>query len=1370
MPEFVSFSSRCIALALAFTLGFNAFDSAYARADDDKDGAKKTEKKDAAATKPEKESPKKESPKKESPKKEKEPAKKNAEAQAKGKEGKAAAKDKKPRKPPKVTTEKRLDAIEKKLDALADSLTKPAKDEGAAKAEGAKAQAPSATAPPASQRTRTRPGQRPPAAPPAMKLDSAWLEDVNWRSIGPANMSGRITDLAIHDQDPSLWWIATASGGLLKTTNQGVTIEHQFDHEGTISIGAIAADPKNKDVIWVGTGEANPRNSVSYGDGVYKSVDGGKTWKHMGLKKSYQIGRILINPKDTNVVYVGALGRLYGSNRERGVYRTTDGGETWEQVLYVDDNTGVIDMIMHPENPDVVIAALWDRMRDGYDSWPGTAPKTEGIDGYDPIRKWGKGAGLYKTSDGGKKWKKLTNGLPSNNIGRVGLDWQSKSPHAIYAIIDCEDIGKGPKPTAAFLGAVGVDKGGKALITQLLPESPAEKAGVKVGDQLTHIDDQAVKNFDQLLEALGKKKIGDEIALKLKRKNKDVAVKTKLTGRPGTRQPQAAGVWMGVTGEDREGKLVLTAITSGGPSAKAGLKQGDVVAKVDGKKPESYAKLIESIRSKKAGDKVKVNVARGDKQVELTVTLENRPGQRQQPTRSNAVMGIQGEDAEGGGAKLTVITGAGPSEKGGLKPGDVVKKVNDKDLADYQALIGEIRRRQPGDKLKVTVVRGGKNVEKTVTLGDRRGTSSRIRPYTYSYYGQTPNIQDQQGAKGHEYGGVYKSTDAGETWQRVNSLNTRPMYFSVIRVDPSDEQRVYVMGVSQFRSTNGGKTFTPDFGRGVHADSHDLWIDPKDGRHMVIGGDGGFYATYDYGSNWDHINTAAIGQFYHVAISPKKPYWVVGGLQDNGSWAGPAISRAGGAVIQDWISVGGGDGFVCRVDPNDPDLIYYESQNGSMGRRHLKTGERASIRPSQRQGVSYRFNWKTPFILSHQNSKIFYCAGNYVFRSLDRGNNLQAISPEITLTNRGSATALAESPRDPNVMYVGTDDGALWVTKDGGGEWTNITKNLRAPGPRWVATIEASRFASGRVYVCLDGHRSDDDNPYVYVSDDYGASFKPLHRDLPWGSTRCLREDTRSQNLLYLGTEFGFFISVDRGQSWAQANQKLPTVAIHDVAVHPTNGEIVLATHGRSLWACDVTGLRGIDASSFGKDVAFYQPKDVVRWRTAPRRGGTTRRYVASNPARGAQLWYSLPKDVKSVKLRVEDVKGQLISDLDGKKTKGMHGVVWNMTQTAPQNRRPTGAAGGRGAGGRGAGARGGGFRGFRGGGARPVPNGAYRVTLIVDGKPVTSHVLTLQRDPDLPADAIADEEYEARLMQEEAQRRLKSDAKRAGRDVHYDD
>jgi photosystem II stability/assembly factor-like uncharacterized protein len=780
-----------------------------------------------------------------------------------------------------------------------------------------------------------------------------------------------------------------------------------------------------------------------------------------------------------------------------------------------------------------------------------------------------------------------------------------------------------------------------------------------------------------------------------------------LTLRPGSRDSKPLP-YLGVTGEDADGSIKITTVVEGGPAAAAGLQEGDLVTTFQGEPSQEYKAWLESLLKLAIGDEVTLEVKRGDETISLAATLAKKPGTG---PRSAAFMGIQGEDAKSSGALMTSVTKEGPADEGGLKEKDVIVKVGEKEIKSYEALISEIRARDAKDEMPIVVKRGEKTVSLTVVLGDRNAGGG-DRPYTYSYYGQLPNVQDQQGSKGHEYGGVYKSTDAGETWIRVNSLNVRPMYFSVVRVDPSDDQKVYLLGVSQFKSDNGGMTFTSDFGRGVHSDCHDLWIDPSNGRHMIIGGDGGFYVTFDRGDHWDHVNTAAIGQFYHVTIAPSQPYSVYGGLQDNGSWGGPAIGLAGGTLNQDWISVGGGDGFVCRVDPDDTDLVYSESQNGSISRRNLRTGDRASIRPPRIKGVSYRFNWNTPFILSNHNSKIFYSAGNYVFRSFDQGDDLQIISPEITRTERGSATALSESPIDPSVMYVGTDDGALWVTQDSGTNWSDITENLPVD-PRWVATIEASRFEKGRVYVCLDGHRSDDDRPHAFISEDYGATFTELSGDLPRGSSRCLREDIVNSDLLFLGTEFAFWVSLDKGESWSQFNQTLPTVAVHEVAMHPGVDEIVLATHGRSLWACDISALRSLSGTKPATEIALLDPADVIRWRRQPRRGDTNRSFSSDNPARNAKIWYTLPKKKKEVVVKISSISGP-VAEIKGKTEPGLHDVDWNMTQTR------------------------------RGGRRSLVPNGQYRIALVVDDKEVSSQVMEIKRDPTLAGDAISEAEFEA--------------------------
>lgn len=1111
--------------------------------------------------------------------------------------------------------------------------------------------------PPAPQQSTTE------VPKPPTVLDSHWFRAIGWRSIGPANMGGRIASLAVHESDPSTFWVATASGGLLKTTNNGITFEHQFDHEATVSIGSVAVAASDMNTVWVGTGENNPRNSVSYGDGVYKSTDGGKTWKNMGLKKSFQIGQIVIHPSQPDTVYVGALGRLYGPNEERGLFKTTDGGQTWQKILYADENTGIIDMVMHPNDPETLVVALWERRRDGFDSWPGNeVPRTDGYDGYDPIVKWGASGGLFKTTDGGKTFHKLAQGLPTGKTGRIGLDWQRREPYALLAIIDGENIGKGPPPSTVYLGLVGQDVEGQARLSQVIPDSPASKAGLQVGDVITKVEDQSLSAFNDLLDVLREKRPGQKIKLVRKRGDDSQELEIKLAPRSGAAGPP---IWLGVNGEESGNEVRLTQIVPNAPAAKAGLEVGDMVLAVDEQKVTTFEQLIEQVRARQAGEKIKLQIRRGGETKDVEVTVEDRPGSSSARPTGDAFLGIQGEDAPGG-ARLTAITDEGPAEKAGLAAGDIVQAIDGKKVGDYEALAGELRSKKAGDKIVLTVQRGEESKQITATMEPRPGGATATRPYAFNYGGQSPNVQDQQGSQGHEYGGVYRSTDAGENWTRINSLNSRPMYFSVVRVDPSDGNYICALGVSQYISADGGATFSSDFGRGVHADGHAMWIDPRDGRHMILGTDGGVYVTYDRGKNWDHLNHAAIGQFYHVAISPQHPYYVTGGLQDNGTWFGPSLTRNGtGPINEDWIGVGGGDGFMCRVDPEEPDLVYFTSQNGTMSRRNLRTGQRASIRPERpRNAPPYRFNWNTPFILSNHNSRIFYCAGNYVFRSLDRGHNLQVMSPEITITKRGSATALAESPLDANVLYVGTDDGALWVTRDGGKEWKDITKNVGLSAPRWVSTIEPSRFAAGRVYACFDGHRSDDDEPYVYVSEDSGATWKSLRGNLPWGSTRCLREDTKNGNLLFAGTEFACWCSLDRGQTWNKLNNNLPTVAVHDVAIHPGNGEMVAATHGRSVWICDVTPLREMPTDKLTERITLYPPPAVIRWQTEPSRGRTNRRFTGTNPPAGVQIYYSLPKKAERVSVKVVDIAGNTLRELRGTTDPGLNKVTWDLART----------------------------------------------------------------------------------------------------------
>ncbi|MCH2101413.1 MAG: PDZ domain-containing protein [Planctomycetes bacterium] len=1190
----------------------------------------------------------------------------------------------------------------------------------------------------------------PAASPPAQQgsLPESWIEHLDWRNVGPANMGGRCTSIAVNPDDPAEYWVGTATGGVLHTTNRGVTYEHQFDSESTSSVGSIAVAASNSDVVWVGSGESNPRNSVSWGHGVFKSTDGGKTWKNMGLKDTFHIGVVKVHPENENVVYVGALGRLWGDCENRGLYKTADGGETWEKVLFVDEKTGIIDMRLDPQNPDTIIIATYERQRDGFDT-------------NDPAKKWGAGSGLHKSTDGGKTWKELRSGLPSGTLGRIGLDYSASEPGVVWAVVESDRI---------------------------------------------------------------------------------------------TQEPENAA-WMGLRGEDAEVGARVTSVEEDGPADEAGLQEGDIVILMAGQTVHSWSDLQDRIREQLAGKTVGVVVSRDRERVEMDVTFRKRPSEE--------------EDREG------------------EEEGDVEEE--EKDAPP-----------EPG-------------------------------PFHLGLGGQVANVQDQQGPDGHEYGGIYRSADGGETWVRINSLNPRPMYYSRIYVDPSDGEKIYVLGTQLHKSMDGGKTFTPDgHDREVHVDHHAMWINPADGRNMILGNDGGIYVTFDRMSEWDHHNYMALGQFYQVEADATRDYKVYGGLQDNGSWGGPnRVANNDGPVNSDWFNVGGGDGFVIRVDPSDPNQIYGESQNGWTYRVNLETGAQSSIRARPPRGERYRFNWNTPFILSPHNSQIYYNAGNHVFRSPNKGNGLTPISPEITLTDRGSATALHESPVREGVIYVGTDDGALWMTPDHGETWIDLynppakepedeaddqeassdtevspaepgkdpaspldgkwsgqaeheeipegqggfTMNLnideqgrirgsmttdfgdstlsdgkfdaensslrfrfsndmmsgivtgkldgnsmigeidagpgmivldfeakregaktaadpapseapqarnsqgRGGGARdsgqgrrgqgrgqfrgpdlenlppevqerirqrraesgggtgdrggrmrqqatpntddlkglaehmgehrfHVSAIAASEHNAERVYITLDGHRSDNDLPHVFRSDDMGRTWTSLQSNLPdsAGSARVIVEDYENPDVLFLGTEFGAWASIDRGASWTRINNDdLPTVPVHDFKLHRLTGELVAGTHGRSIWIVDVSTLRQLSADAMAESAMLYQPEEAMIWNRSRQAGSSgTRRFVGENPATGAAIRYSLGSRTRSVQLWITDIRGETIWEAeDAPASQGLHEFRWNL-------------------------------RGATSGGRRwspPVAAGQYLVNLKVDGNTQTKVLDVLAED-----------------------------------------
>ncbi len=788
------------------------------------------------------------------------------------------------------------------------------------------------------------------------------------RPLGPAVTGGRVTAVAAVPGSPHTLYVGTASGGLWKTVNNGSTWEPAFDDQSVHSIGDVAVAPSRPQTVWVGTGEANARNSVSWGDGVYKSTDGGKTWKRMGLHDTRHVGRVAVRPTDPDTVFVAAIGHLWGPNRQRGLFRTRDGGATWEQVLAPDADTGCVDVAIDPAMPDTVYAAAYCVRRGPYS-------------GPNPATQFGAAAGLYKSTDGGSTWRRLTAGLPTRPCGRCGLAVAPSDPRVVYAVVQTDR-------TAA-----------------------------------------------------------------------------------------------------------------------------------------------------------------------------------------------------------ATIAGQGPGNGG--------------------------------------------DVEK---------------------------------------GGLFRSGDRGATWEKINDLCPRPFYFGQVRVDPRDPQRVYVLGVPLFASADGGKTFRADAAPGVHADHHALWVDPADPDRLVDGGDGGVYFTYDRGRTWEHVNNLPIGQFYGACVDNRTPYFVYGGLQDNGTWGGPSRTRRPEGISNaDWRRVMGADGFQCRVDPLDPGTVFCEGQYGMLRRVVVRDNHETDIRPrpASARSPAYRFNWESPLVVSPHEPHTLYYGANHVFRSADRGDHWDVISPDLTRGKPGPSpdgghtlTALAESPLRQGVLWAGSDDGLVHVSRDGGASWSEVGGNVPdVPAERWVSRIECSPFAEGQAFLALDRHRRDDDSPYLFRTDDFGQSWRPLATDLPpTGPVFVVRADPHNRWLLYVGTEAGLFVSPDAGRHWLPFRNGLPAVPVHDLVLHPRDRELLVATHGRGLFVIDVAPLQELTADVAAEPAHLFAVKSArVYPRPAGREPARGRNFLAPNPPYGTTIYYSIRERLgQTVRIGISDAAGNEVAELEGPGEVGLHRVAWD--------------------------------------------------------------------------------------------------------------
>ncbi|MCB0581434.1 MAG: glycosyl hydrolase [Phaeodactylibacter sp.] len=791
---------------------------------------------------------------------------------------------------------------------------------------------------------------------------------IEFRNVGPTIMSGRVADLDVRPGDPSHFYVAYASGGLWKTENNGTSFEPLFDNEMVMTIGDIAVDWQ-RNTIWVGTGEVNSSRSSYAGVGAYKSTDGGKTWQHLGLPETHHIGRIVLHPGNPDVAWVAALGHLYSPNEERGVFKTTDGGKSWQKTLYVNENTGAVDLIIDPDDPNALYAATWERERRAWN-----------------FVESGKGSGIYKSTDGGQTWANISRpGFPAGeHAGRIGLDIvRQDSKTILYAAID---------------------------------------------------------NYERYDK------------------------------------------------EEEENQLTKDRLRD--------------MSKEDFLKLEAYL--------------VKDYLQRYDF-----------------PERYEV-------------AKVRKMV-----ESGEIQPKALVEYVEDANSLLVDAPV----------------------------------------------YGLE----------------VYRSTDGGP-WEKTHGqiiervYNTYGYYFGQIRAAPYDANKLFALGVPVLRSDDGGKTWKSINGDNVHADHHALWANPNRPGHLILGNDGGVNISYDDGETWIKCNTPAVGQFYAIAADGAKPYRVYGGLQDNGVWMGPSDYKASvnwhDTGQYPYRSIQGGDGMQVAVDPRDNETVYTGYQFGNYYRINTHTGKREYITPKPELGERpYRWNWQTPIHLSAHNPDILYMGANKLLRSLNQGKDFEEISGDLTRGGRkgdvpfGTLSSIHESPLQFGLLYAGSDDGLLHVSRDGGFSWQDISAGL--PENLWVSRIQASAHEKGRVYVALNGYRWDDFAPYLFVSEDYGQSWAAIGTDLPMEPINVIKEDPENPNLLYAGTDHALYVSLDRGASFMQLNNQLPAAPVHDLVIHPTAHDLVVGTHGRSIYIASVKELQQLTDEVMAKPLHAFAPSPAPyssRW------------------------------------------------------------------------------------------------------------------------------------------------------------------------------
>lgn len=855
--------------------------------------------------------------------------------------------------------------------------------------------------------------------------DASPFRGLPWRSIGPVVQGGRVVDIEVLPGKPYTFYVAYASGGLWKTTNNGVTLEPVFEGQPASILGDIAIDPADPDTLWVGTGENNSSRSSYGGAGVFRSTDAGATWEWKGLADTDRIGRVIVDPTDSNRVWVAALGKLYTPGGARGVYRTEDGGTTWRRVLGVDDGrTGFVDLAIDPSDPKTLYASAWERERTAWN-----------------FRESGLGSGVWVTRDAGDTWSRLEGGLPTGeHVGRIGLAVAPSAPDTVYAVVDNQEI----LPESHW------DLGDGAV-------TPKRLRGMSTEEFLEQ-DPEEVEDF---------------------------------------------------------------------------LRAYDLDPELDA---EALRRLVE------------------DGEVTIQDLLDA--------------------------------------------------------LSDANASLFE------------TDIRGAE---------------------------------------------LWRSDDRGTTWRRTHDDPIRDMvytygyYFGQVRVAPDAADRVYILGVPLLTSGDGGATWRNINEPNVHVDHHDLWIDPAHPQRIVSGNDGGLNMSFDGGASWLKLNPIAVGQFYTVAVDMAEPYNVYGGLQDNGVYRGSSRSIPG--VTPAWSFIGGGDGMYVQVDPRDDRTTYLGYQFGNYARIDAD-GSRSPVKPRNKlTEPALRYNWQTPIRLSSHNPDVVYFGANRVFRSLDRGTTWTAISEELTTaTERGdvpfaTVTTLDESSLAFGVLWAGTDDGLVWVTRDGGVTWADVTPPIAVR--RWVSRVEPSRHDRARAYVSHNGYRDDDLAAYVFRTDDFGETWVSIGGGLPAEAVNVVREDPVNPDVLYVGTDRGAYVSLDRGASWDSLAGGLPTVPVHDLVVHPRDRELVAGTHGRSVWVVDALPVQELDGTVRESELHVFHVDDARYRRAFRSRHSRWFRREITEPRHRVPYWSAA---AGTATLTVRDADGRELRRVEIETVAGVNQFEWDLT------------------------------------------------------------------------------------------------------------